>query len=78
MVALLGLAHERGCEAELATALIEQMQDTGVDGETAGTIDVSALCKRFAPKPETMPEVVVQLPPVASYDALLPSLGAAA
>ena len=27
MVALLALAHERGCEAELAVALAEQMRD---------------------------------------------------
>jgi hypothetical protein len=54
------------------------MQDAGVDGEAAGTIDVAALRKRFAPRPGIMPEVVVQLPSVASYDALLPSLGAAA
>jgi hypothetical protein len=78
MVALLALAHERGCEAELATALTEQMQDAGAAGEAAGTIDLAALRKRFAPRPETMPEVVVKLPSVASYDALLPSLGAAA
>jgi len=78
MVALLALAHERSCEAELATALIEQMQDTGADGKAAGTIDVAALRERFGPRPEIMPEVVVQLPSVASYDALLPSLGAAA
>lgn len=57
---------------------MEQMQGTGLAGEAAGTIDVAALCERFAPRPGTMPEVVVQLPPVASYDALLPSLGAAA
>ncbi len=78
MVALLALAHERSCEAELATALIEQMQDTGVAGKAAGTIDVAALRERFAPRPGIMPEVVVKLPSVASYDALLPSLGAAA
>jgi hypothetical protein len=78
MVALLALAHERSCEAELATALIEQMQDTSLDGKAAGTIDVAALRERFAPRQEIMPEVVVQLPSVASYDALLPSLGAAA
>jgi hypothetical protein len=78
MVALLALAHERSCEAELAAALVEQMQDTGVDGEAAGTIDVAALRERFAPRPGIMPEVVVQLPSVASYDALLPLLGAAA
>jgi hypothetical protein len=77
-VALLALAHERSCEAELATALTEQMQGTGVDGEAAGTIDVAALRERFAPRPEIMPKVMVTLPTIASYDALLPSLGAAA
>ena len=54
------------------------MQGTGLAGKAAGTIDVAALCERFVPRPGTMPEVVVRLPPVASYDALLPSLGAAA
>ena len=78
MVALLALAHERGCEAELATALAEQMQGTGLAGGAGSTIGVAALRKRFAPRPQVMPEVVVQLPPVASYDALLPLLGAAA
>lgn len=77
MVSLLALAHERGCEAELAAALTEQMQGLG-DGKADGTIDVPALRARFAPIPATMPEIVVNLPPVASYDALLPSLGAAA
>jgi len=77
MVALLALAHDRGCEAELAAALIEQMQGLG-DGKADGTINVPALRARFAPMPGTMPDIVVNLPPVASYDTLLPSLGAAA
>ena len=72
MVALLALAHDRGCEAELAAALTEQMEATG------GIIDVAALRARFAPTPATMPDIVVKLPPIASYDLLLPSLGAAA
>jgi hypothetical protein len=41
-------------------------------------IDVAALQTRFAPVPARMPDVVVNLPPVASYDLLLPSLGVAA
>ncbi|MCB8883944.1 IS21 family transposase [Acidisoma cellulosilytica] len=79
MVALLALAHERGCEAELAAALTEQMREAP-DGAsaTAFTIDVSALRARFAPIPALMPDIVVNLPPVAGYDALLPSLGVAA
>jgi hypothetical protein len=72
MVALLALAHDRGCEADLAAALNEQMEATG------GIIDVAALRARFAPTSATMPDIVVKLPPIASYDLLLPSLGAAA
>jgi hypothetical protein len=74
MVALLALAHERGCEAELATALTDQVQGT----EVAGAIDLAALQARFAPARVAMPEIVVNLPPVSSYDALLASRGEAA
>jgi len=76
MVSLLALAHDRGCEAELAAALTEQMQRPPAAGSAA--IDVRALQVRFAPAPATMPAIVVTLPPVASYDALLPSVGEAA
>jgi len=76
MVSLLALAHDRGCEAELAAALSEQMQRPPAAGSAA--IDVRALQVRFAPAPATMPAIVVTLPPVASYDALLPSVGEAA
>ena len=75
MVALLALAHDRGCEAELAVALTEQMTVREAGGN--GVIDVPALQARFAPVAATMPDIVVSLPPVASYDVLL-SLGAAA
>lgn len=79
MVSLLALAHERGCEAELATALTEQMQRPGTGGRAPRfSIDVAALRARFAPAPATMPEIVVILPPVAGYDTLLPSIGEAA
>jgi hypothetical protein len=40
-------------------------------------IDVAALQARFASAPGKMPDIVVTLPPVASYDLLLPSMGAA-
>src|SRR5664279_5655353 len=73
MVALLALAHDRGCEAELAAALTEQMARP-----EPATIDVAALQARFAPVPAQLPVVVVNLPSVASYDLLLPSLGAVA
>ncbi|MGH7158639.1 MAG: hypothetical protein ACREFS_00965, partial [Acetobacteraceae bacterium] len=78
MVSLLALAHERGCEAELATALAEQMQGPGMAGKVAGAIDVPALRARFSPARSAMPEVAVNLPPVASYDTLLPSMAEAA
>ncbi len=78
MVSLLALAHERGCEAELAVALSEQLQHGEVAGKANVVIDLPALRARFAPAPATMPEIVVNLPPVTSYDTLLPSMGAAA
>jgi len=78
MVALLALAHERGCEAELAAELAEQMRhEQGID-TTRFAVDLTALRVRFAASPGTLPEIVVHLPPVASYDALLPSMGAVA
>jgi hypothetical protein len=70
MVGLLALAHDRACEAELANAL-----DTLLE---AGELpDLARLRERFTPAPEAPPEVVVQLPDIATYDALLAS-GAAA
>ena len=69
MVALLGLAHDRACEADLATALAEQMQHGGLP-------DLAVLGIRFEPSPLTLPDVAVDLPPAASYDVLLPSLAA--
>jgi hypothetical protein len=41
MVSLLALAHDRGCEAELAAALTEQM--TGPEATGGGVIDAAAL-----------------------------------
>jgi hypothetical protein len=67
MVGLLALAHDRGCEAELAAALAEQIEDDGLP-------DLSRLRARFAPTTTTVPDIVVVLPPIASYDALLPGM----
>ncbi len=58
------LAHERGCEAELAEVLTEHLDDNRLP-------DAAALRQRFAPDPATLPEVVVQLAPLSSYDDLL-------
>jgi hypothetical protein len=64
MVNLLALAHERGCEAELATML-------AADLAAAQLPDLVALRARFAPDPAALPEVVVHLTPLLAYEALL-------
>jgi len=63
MVELLALAHERGCEAELATLLT-------ADLAAAQLPDLAVLRSQFAPDPATLPEVVVSLTPLADYDVL--------
>lgn len=64
MVDLLALAHERGCEAELADILTGHLDAKRLP-------DVAALRQRFAPDPASLPEVVVQLTPLSAYDTLL-------
>lgn len=77
MVALLALAHERACEAELAIALD--------DDRRAGRLpDLDALHVRFAPRRDSLPEIHVRAVPLAEYQALLdapvaaPAAGSAA
>jgi len=72
IVELLSLAHDRACEAELATLLSEHL--------AAGRLpDLAALRVRFAPDPARLPEVLVELVPLSLYEALTESyLGAAA
>ena len=66
MVNLLALAHDRGCESELATILADDL--------AAGRLpDMAALSQRFAPDPAALPEVVVRLTPLIAYEALLGS-----
>ena len=69
MVGLLALAHERGCEGELAAA-IEAALDQGC------LPDLAELTRRFAPKQSTSPTVTVQLPLIAAYDSLLATVEA--
>jgi len=64
MVDLLALAHERGCEAELATLL-------AADLAAAQLPDIAALRARFAPDPAALPEIIVHLTPLIAYEALL-------
>ncbi len=69
MVALLALAHERACEAELAERLAAGLADGSLP-------DLEALRACFAPDPARLPEVTVSLAPLTAYDILL--AGAAA
>ena len=64
MVGLLELAHDRGCEVDLAAELEQVL--------AAGALpDLAQLARQFAATAIPVPDVTVLLPPVASYDALL-------
>ena len=63
VVDALALAHERGCEADLAAVIAETLN--------AGAIpDIVELRARFAPNPEALPVVTVKLTALSAYDAL--------
>ena len=65
MVALLALAHDEGCEAELAHLIVEEL---GADR----TPDACALRNRLEPRGRGLPpDVPVALTALASFDALL-------
>jgi hypothetical protein len=64
MVELLAMAHERGCEGELADQLAACLQDKRLP-------EIAALRSRFAPDPARLPNVVVQLAPLNAYEELL-------
>ena len=64
MVDLLAMAHERGCESELADQLTASLQASRLP-------DMAALRERFAPDPSRLPKVVVRLTPLNDYEALL-------
>ena len=62
-VELLALAHERGCEAELA-----QLMNVELD---AGRLpDLAMLRERFAPNPSSVPAINVTFVPLSAYDEL--------
>ncbi|MGH8297360.1 MAG: IS21 family transposase, partial [Steroidobacteraceae bacterium] len=63
LVALLALAHDRACEAELAQALEAEL--------AAGRLpDLDGLSRRFAPDPATIPEITIAVVPLHLYDEL--------
>jgi hypothetical protein len=64
MVALLALAHEQACEAELAAEL-DAILDRG------DLPDLAALRAQFSSEPCELPPVAVTLPALAMYDVLL-------
>lgn len=66
-VGLLALAHDRGCEAELADCLTADLD--------AGHLpDLERLRARFAPDPERVPDVSVHLGSLKGYEELLGSI----
>lgn len=69
LVKLLALAHERACEAELATCLADSLDARQLP-------DLDTLQQRFAPDPQALPTVTVRLGSLNDYDALLSSVGA--
>jgi hypothetical protein len=63
MVALLALAHDRACEAELALAIEAELE--------AGRLpDLDSLSRRFAPDPAAIPEITIAVVPLHLYDEL--------
>lgn len=62
-VELLALAHDRACEAELAAVIDAELDDGQLP-------DVGRLRERFAPETTSVPDVVVDLVPLAVYDEL--------
>ncbi len=64
MVDLLALAHDRGCEAELAAILAAELMEGRLP-------DIASLRARFSPDPAALPTVVVRLMPLAAYEALM-------
>jgi hypothetical protein len=69
MVGLLALAHDRGVEADLAAAI-----DAGLD--VGKPPDLATMPRRFTPVAAAAPEVLVILPPLASFDRLIALAGA--
>jgi hypothetical protein len=62
-VELLALAHDRGCEAELA-----ELIDVELD---AGRLpDLAILRERFGPNPASVPAIKVTFVPLSAYDEL--------
>jgi hypothetical protein len=64
VVDLLTLAHDRGCEAELATQIEEDLRQKRLP-------DITALTSLFAPSRGSLPGIEVLLVDLSAYDQLL-------
>ncbi|MEW5425265.1 IS21 family transposase [Amorphus sp. 3PC139-8] len=64
MVELLAIAHERGCESELAEQLSACL-------EARQLPDMAVLRARFAPDPANLPNIVVRFASLDAYEALI-------
>src|ERR1700683_3091687 len=62
-VELLALAHDRGCEVELARLI-----DAELDADRLP--DLARLNERFAPNPASVPVIEVKFVPLSTYDEL--------
>lgn len=67
IVDLLALAHDRGCEAEIAAQIEEDMRHKQIP-------DIGALRAGFAPCAGGLPKVEVRLGELAAYNNLLSAL----
>ena len=63
VVELLALAHDRGCEAELAAAINAEL-------DASRLLDLAVLRERFGPTPGSVPVIEVNLVPLNAYDVL--------
>ena len=59
-------AHDRACEAQLALVLADDLDQRRLP-------DLNALLLRFAPDPARLPDVLVHLASLSSYDVLVDS-----
>lgn len=63
-VDILALAHDRGCEAELATVISGLLAANELP-------DMAAMRARFSPDPAFLPDITVPVTPLSDYNALL-------
>jgi hypothetical protein len=64
IIELLGIAHDRCCEAELGAMLEQDIAEQRLP-------DLVAVRARFAPDPQSLPQVVVTLGSLSAYDSLI-------